>query len=95
MATELAFPQSAARSTPRLRYPILVAGLLAGVLDLAAGLTQSALRGGNPVRFLQTIAMGWRTPGLGRRWPLNGTATGILIHVFCVGMPIAWASRRV
>ena len=38
--------------------PILVGGLLAGVLDIAAALTRGMLRGGSPVRVLQAIASG-------------------------------------
>ena len=45
------------RGTARLRR-ILLAGGLAGVLDLAAAIVQGAMRGASPERILQSIASG-------------------------------------
>jgi uncharacterized membrane protein YagU involved in acid resistance len=45
------------RGTARLRR-ILLAGGLAGVLDLAAAVVQGAMRGTSPERILQSIASG-------------------------------------
>lgn len=136
---------------------ILWGGLIAGTLDITAACTTAALRGGSPVRTLQSVASGLLGPGAfegGRAtaalglllhfviaftaaavfylasrklrflveqpWisgPLYGIAvyffmnlvvvplsaapfkipinfTGLLIHVFCVGLPIAFAVGR-
>ncbi len=150
------------RAQPRLLYPILVGGLLAGLLDISAAITQTVLRGGTPIQLLQIVAAGWmgrtaalagglgtaaigllshfvialgaatvfvlaarRLPALSARWliagPLYGmvvwavmqfvvlplsafppitsrslkpTVIALLIHIFCVGLPVAWGSRR-
>ena len=60
---------------------IVCAGLLAGVLDITAAFAYSALRGVGPVRVLRFIAF---VPSM----------TMVVIHMLCVGLPIAVVLRH-
>ncbi|NQD36239.1 DUF1440 domain-containing protein [Permianibacter sp. IMCC34836] len=58
---------------------IVLAGLLAGTLDITAAIGVSALRGVEPLRLLQSVASGW----LGKDAYDGGLATamlGLLLH---------------
>jgi uncharacterized membrane protein YagU involved in acid resistance len=146
-----------------MRFPprgVLIGGLLAGVLDIAAALTFWGVKGVAPARILQAIASGLlgreaafaggagtaalglllhfaiafgaagvyhlatrRWPALLRHWVVSGIVYGVvvylvmekvvlplsrggfrgsapevmaimvLIHMVCVGLPIAWGAR--
>lgn len=81
---------------PNAAGAVLWGGLAAGVLDLAAALTTSALRGIAPVRVLQSISSGL----LGAESYNGGSATaalGVLLHfVIAFGAAAVYyaASRR-
>lgn len=54
--------------------PILIAGLLAGILDIASAVVITLYYGGKPVRMLQTIASG----AIGKRAFDGGMQTALL-----------------
>jgi len=58
---------------------ILIAGLVAGVLDITAAIVTTILRGGKPLRMLQSIASG--VLGLNSyNGGLKTSALGLLLH---------------
>ena len=80
---------------PRAIPAILNAGLLAGLLDITAAMTQAFLKGRPPLRVLQAVAAGW----LGRQsfqlgaWSMAlGFATHFLIAT--IWAAIFWAASR-
>lgn len=74
---------------------VLSAGVLAGILDLTAALTQNFLRGRPALRVLQSIASGW----LGKAAYSGGASTaalGLLTHFFIAltTATVYWATSR-
>jgi hypothetical protein len=75
--------------------PILWGGLLAGTLDILAAFINSGLRGGTPLRVLQSIASGW----LGAdayKLGLSAAALGLVSHFFIatVAAAVYYAASR-
>ena len=82
---------------PRALQTILFGGLLAGALDLTAAFVSNGLRGGSPVRVMQSIASGL----VGAESFTGGAATAIfggLVHfiiAFVWTIIFYLASRRI
>jgi hypothetical protein len=80
-----------------MKRAIGIGGLVAGILDIAAAIAQSALRGVAPVRVLQSVAAGL----LGRESYQGGAGTaglGLALHFFIAYTVTAvyyLASRRI
>src|SRR5262249_12690347 len=69
-------------------HPIVLAGLVAGTLDLTAACVQAALQGPTPTRVLQSIATGW----FGKASYTHGwtsAAAGLVSHY---GIATTWAA---
>jgi hypothetical protein len=66
---------------------ISLAGLLSGVLDLAATSTLVRTQDIAIERLLQTIASGALGPAAFQEKENNGLR--LVLHIFCVGLPIA------
>src|SRR5688572_24830627 len=80
---------------PKTYRPILIAGLLAGVLDITAALINSGLRGTSPLRVLQSIASGL----LGAESYTGGLASaslGVVVHflIAFVAATVYYAASR-
>jgi len=75
---------------------IVLGGLTAGALDIAAAFAMALNRGGSPVRVLQFIASGVLGPGA-FQGGAGSAALGLLLH-FCIALGAAtvyfFASRR-
>jgi hypothetical protein len=61
---------------------IVLGGVIAGALDILYAFIFYGLRGVSAVRILQSIAHKQTFPAL-------ALATGLLVHMFLVGLPIA------
>lgn len=68
--------------------PVLIGGLLAGLLDLAFALAFAAANGVGPVRLLQVIASGW----LGDAAFDGGASTAMLGLVSHFALALLWAA---
>lgn len=80
---------------PKSYKAILWGGLLAGILDITAAFVNTSLRGGSPIRVLQTIASGV----LGAesyKGGLKSAALGLALHFFIayVATAVYYAASR-
>lgn len=64
---------------PKAYQAILWAGLIAGALDITAACVSGALRGGSPVRVLQSVASGLLGAGAFEGGPA-AAALGLVLH---------------
>jgi hypothetical protein len=82
------------RTSSAVLSGVLLGGSLAGALDILYAMGAAALRGRSPVRPVQAVASGL----VGSSAFEGGAATlsvGFLSHILFVGLPIAFAVRRV